>query len=281
MQSKKSASIELPYTPSSFKEGRVQGLGHPDLISELKKMVLFPRQILGSKTVVYKEQPNLILETRLLSSGEFPWVRQLVKQFKWRGLQNFLLSPLRKSKAVKSYLAACHLLRHGLLTPVPLGAVECRSLGFIRYNIYVTEVIDDFMNLKQYRDRLPHGSQGMDEVLRNLAEYTRQMHDSGLLHRDLNLSNFLLQGEPGSFRLYLVDLNRARFKPHLPYWKRAVDLSRLDLKEWQEPFFRYYCGDRLAPEAMLRIANLIRFRRRSWRQVAKRTNNVRKRIGLK
>jgi len=271
----------LPYRPEIFRDKNIYGIGHPDLVPVLKKLAEEPALDLPEKSIVIKEHPNLIVQTSLLRDNDFPWSRQVIKQFRWRGTHNYLASPLKKSKAIKSYLAACHLLKHGLGTPMPLGAVENRTYGFIWYNAYLTEVIDDFVVLKQYRSVLPHGVKGMDEATQVLASYILRMHDSGFLHNDLNLSNFLLCGSRGNLSLHLVDLNRAKFKRNLSFWIRAIDLSRMDLKAWQEPFFRYYCAERFDPVAMLRIANLFRFRRSSWRQLAKRTNTLRRRLGLK
>ncbi len=271
----------LPYKPVQIKRGGITGIGHPDLVHSLVKLLNVTEYDQELKIVVLKKRPNLILQTSLSAGNGFPWPKQVIKRFKWRGIQNFLLSPLKDSKAFKSYLAACHLLRHGLLTPMPLGAVNLRKLRFIRSNVYVTESIENYIDLKSYRDSTPHGPAGMTEVLKMLAEYVTRMHDSGLLHRDLNLSNFLLAGARGEYKLYLIDLNRCRLKSRLSSEQRAIDLARLDLKTWQELFFRHYCSDRFDQETMLRIANLCRFRRHSWRQVAKRTNNFRKRMKLK
>ena len=273
-------SRTLPYTPTYFQEGRVLCMGHPDLVPALRKWTPVSRHSPMEGAVIHKERPNLILETDLSQSEEFPWQRQMVKQFKWRGL-SLLWSPFRQSKALRSYLVACHLLRHGLLTPMPLGAVECRRLGFVRYNMYVTEVLRDFMDLKKYRKHQPHGREGMEQVIRMLADYVLRMHDSGLLHRDLNLTNFLFTNRAGEYSLYLVDLNRARFERNLNMQHRARDLSRLDLEQWQELFFKSYCKNRFDAEKMLEMASMRKTRRRSWRQAIKWTNPMRKKLGLK
>ena len=271
----------LPYRPEQIERGNITGIGHPEIVSSLTKLLQITEHDQELKTVVLKKSPNLILQTSLPAKNGFPWPKQVVKRFKWRGIQNFLLSPLKDSKAHKSYMAACHLLRHGLLTPLPLGAVNLRRFRFIKSNVYVTEAIENFIDLKSYRDSLPNGPAGMTEVLKMLAEYVSRMHDSGLLHRDLNLSNFLLAGERVEYKLYLIDLNRSRFKSSLSTEQRATDLARLDLKEWQQTFFEYYCSNRFEHKTMLRIANRARSRRSAWRKVVVKTNAVRLKLGLK
>ena len=255
----------LPYRPEILRDKNLYAIGHPDLVPVLKKLAEEKDLDLPGQSQVIKEHPNLIVQTSLLRDNDFPWPRQVIKQFRWRGIQNYLASPLKKSKAIKSYLAACHLLKHGLGTPMPLGAVEVRSCGFVRENLYLTEEVKDPINLLQLLKKTPHGEDNAREVVRQLAEYVLRMHDSGLWHRDLNITNFLLQGTPGKWRLYLLDLNRAIKMPHLPSPLRAHELSRLKLKKWPEVFFEYYCMDRFSRDKMLNTARKIRSLRRKWR----------------
>lgn len=255
-------------------------MGHPDLVLLLENIFAVTAENCGENILVLKERPNLILETSLLPEKDFPWPRQVVKRFKWRGFQG-VMSPFKKSKAMKSFRAAVHLVEHGLKTPMPLGAAEFRKLGFISNNVFITEAIHDFIDLRKYKNDLPHGCQGMEKVLQCLADYVTRMHESGLWHRDLNLSNFMLTGQPGEFKLYLVDLNRARIRTSLSLSQRAMDLSRLDLDHWQETFFKYYCVDRFNTGKMLKIANVFRTRRSTWRKMVVWTNPLRRKIGLK
>ena len=281
MKVDKSLFSALPYRPEILRDKNLYAIGHPDLVPVLKKLAKEPDLDLPGQSQVIKEHPNLIVRTSLLTDDNFPWPRQVIKQFRWRGVQNYLASPLKKSKAVKSYLAACHLLKHGLGTPMPLGAVEVRCCGFISSNIYVTETVHGYVDLKTYRDTMPHGKEGMETVMLQLARYIQRLHDSGMLHRDLNLSNFLLRGESEQCSLYLVDLNRARRKNKVYFWARAMDLSRLDLKEWQPLFFNLYCSSSLNQAFISTISRLSKTRRTAWRQVAKRTIFLRQKMGLR
>lgn len=273
-------NLSPPYHSQCIKNKNLICMGHPQLIPALGQVFSAPSDVPGKGSLVYKERPNLIVETNLLPGHEFPWPRQVVKRFKWRGVQR-LFSPFKKSKALKSYRAALHLLAHGLLTPMPLGVAEHRRFGFVIQNAYVTEAISGQMDLKKYRRSLPGGHQAMDVMLKDVAAYIRKMHDSGLWHRDLNLSNFLLTEHPAGHRLYLIDLNRAQIKSNISFYQRAADLARLDLGQWQEPLFRYYCADRFNQKKMLRVTNLVRARRRLWRTMVVWTNPLRRKLGLK
>jgi hypothetical protein len=275
------ASSPLPYTPYLFRHLRLRGVGHPQLAPLLWRV--FPTVSCedGANTTVYKRRPNLVQEVHTPAELHLPWSRLVFKHFGWRGGQHFFFSPLKRSKAMKSYRTACHLLAHGLLTPMPLGAFEVRCWGFIQHNVYVTEALTDAITLRKYCTTMPDGVSGMEEVLRLAAAYTRRLHDSGLWHRDMSLGNFLMTGPPGQRRLYLVDLNRARRLAHLPTWMRALDLARMDWQTWRPQFLALYCEGRFTVQRMLRITHCYT-RWRTWRRrVLNSIAPLRRRLGLK
>lgn len=277
---KKRHSYPFPYHLEHVKTKGCTWTGHPEIITSLKKF-LPAEDSIKSQCLVLKDRPNLILETHFLKNENFPWPVQVLKNFKWRGIQAFFFSPFKKSKAIKSFSAACHLIKHGLETPVPLAAYEKRRLGFIRQNVLVTEKISDHIVLRKFIKQNRANPDQIREVLRALSDFVGKMHDSGFWHRDMNLSNFLLTGNSGNYKLFIIDLNRARIRDELFIRHRALDLARLDLYEWQETFFRYYCKDRFDISLMLKIANSARARRSLWRKVAVRTIPLREKLGLK
>ncbi|MFN2343614.1 MAG: lipopolysaccharide kinase InaA family protein [Desulfonatronovibrio sp.] len=276
----KKRQYPLPYHLEYSQKNGCSWIGHPEIINSLKEFISTAKPF-ESHSLVLKDRPNLILETRLIEGGNFPWTVQVLKNFKWRGIQALIFSPLKKSKAMKSFSAACHLIEHGLKTPLPLAAYEFRRFGFIRKNIFVTEKISESSVLKKFIKLNRSNPDQTKEILKTLAEFALKMHDSGLWHRDMNLSNFLITGSSGNYKLYIIDLNRARIKDKLFIWNRALDLARLDLYDWQETFFKYYCKDRFDPQLMLKIANSARTRRSLWRKVAVRTIPLRQKLGLK
>jgi hypothetical protein len=226
------------------------------------------------------QRPNLVREIQPPAALTLPWSRLVIKRFGWRGRQHYWLSPLKRSKAVKAYGVACHLLTHHLGTPLPLGVLEERHWGFIHYNAYITEAITDYITLREYCHTLPDGHQGVTDVLPLVAEYTRRMHDSGLWHRDLFLSNFLLAGPPDDRQLYLIDLNRSYRMPYMPLVLRALDIARMEWREWQPQFVALYCAERFPLAPTLWIARLYS-RWRTWRwRLLRRVKPLRQRLRL-
>ncbi len=254
----------LPYTPQRFRCGRVRGFGHPQLVTFLQSQPALGSLPDDANLTVYREHPNLVREVCLPPELGLPWACMVVKRFGWRGSQHYLASPFKRSRALKAYRTACHLLAYGLRTPLPLGVCEERRWGFVQYNVYATAAVADVVTLQQYCALLPDGPSGLEEVMRLVAAYTRRMHDSGLWHRDLVSSNLLLTGPPGHRQVYLVDLNRARRLPYVPAVLRAMDLARLGWREWLPQFCALYSAGRFSATRLLWMMHLYG-RWRTWR----------------
>lgn len=238
----------LPYVPQLFQRGHLCGAAHPALVDFLRDLPCIDTLPITPDTVVYMQRPNLVREVALPASLNVPWSHLVVKRFGWRGRQHYAFSPLKRSRAIKAYATACYLLSHQLDTPLPLGVFEERHRGFVKYNVLATEAIAGYVTLRQYRESLPdaagYGAQEVEEVLQLAANYTRRVHDCGIWHRDMVLSNFLMTGRPGQRRLYLIDLNRTYRLPIVPMLLRAFDIARMDWQAWHGQFVALYCADR-------------------------------------
>ncbi len=157
---------------------------------------------------------------------------------------------------MKAYRTACHLLAHGLCTPIPLGVFEARRWGFVQYNVYVTAALTDVITLQEYCATLPDGPAGLEEVVHLVAAYLRRMHDSGLWHRDMVTSNLLLTGAPGNRQVSLVDLNRARRISYMPMVLRAMDLARMGWWERLPQLCVLYSVGRFSATRLLWLVHL-------------------------
>ncbi len=258
-----STRLPLPYTPQSWQGHGVRGLAHPQLLAWFQSVVrleTLPPLILR----VYREHPHSVYEIGTPAELDLPWSCLVVKRFGWRGVQHYLSSPLKRSRAMKAYRAACHLLAHGLATPLPLGVCEARRWGFVQYNVYMTAAIPDVITLQDYYATLPDGPAGLDEVLLLVAVYTRRMHDSGLWHRDLVTSNLLLSGPAGHRQVALVDLNRARRVPWMPLMLRAMDLARMGWHAQLPQLCAFYSAGRFSVTRLVWYIRLYR-QWRTWR----------------
>lgn len=68
-------------------------------------------------------------------------------------------------------------------------------------------------------------------LIKNVAEITKTLHESGINHRDLYICHFLLKTDcldsPGPANCYLIDLHRAQIRNKAPRRWKIKDLSAL------------------------------------------------------
>ena len=104
-----SALTPLPYTPQPLQSGRVRGLGHPQLVTFFQAMPRLDHLPHNPDLRVYREHPNVVCEIPPATESGFPEAYLVVKRFGWRGIQHYLSSPLKRSRAMKAYRTACYL----------------------------------------------------------------------------------------------------------------------------------------------------------------------------
>ena len=138
----------------------------------------------------------------------------MVKRFKRVNVvQQVVYSFFRKTKAERAFLFAHEFLKRGIDTPQPVAYMEERRHGLFTIGYFVsleTPGTETSLLLREVQD-----------YPRDLAEaVARQvvlMHSKGILHGDLNLSNFLVKPAPApregrtSYSFTMIDTNRSHF----------------------------------------------------------------------
>lgn len=117
--------------------------------------------------------------------------------------------------------------QRGVPTVEVLGAaVEWATCGFYR-GVFVTREAPGFMNLWEWLCAEPTGAE-REAVLTIVACVIAQLHNAGIAHMDLNLTNILVQGDTDTPAALLIDFDRARlFSEPLPHSRRERNLRRL------------------------------------------------------
>jgi tRNA A-37 threonylcarbamoyl transferase component Bud32 len=132
-----------------------------------------------------------------------------VKSFKKPLLINQIAySTIRQSKAKRSYLYAFMLKKRGFHTPDPVSYMELKQYNLLKYSLYISvhEQFDGMMR------ELQHGEiKGQEELLKQFALYTAQLHEKQVLHLDYSSGNILYKKNENTYTFYLVDLNRMEF----------------------------------------------------------------------
>ena len=137
----------------------------------------------------------------------------VVKRYKpVNALQRVVYTFFRKTKAARAYLFAQEFRRRGIDTPREVAYIETGSGRLFRTGYFVsleapgTEL---HLLLREVRD-FSH------ELADAVARQILTMHSHGVLHGDLNLSNFLCTEEDGQYRFTMIDINRSHFTDGMP-----------------------------------------------------------------
>lgn len=242
MKIKYDARIQIEYL-NSFRPYR---LGKYKIICSPLQLETWRREIdeiISSKKrgKILKQKANILIEKDFLLKEPFQIKKIVIKEFIHRNKLQFLISPFRKSKAARTFVVAQHLINHNLDTPVPLAIIEKRRCGFVTECYYVSEAIAAHQKIRKLVRQEEPDQQLLSELAAAVASYCREMHNSGMLHNDLNLANFLYYQNAGNSWITLIDLNRATLKQkQLSFMKRMKDLSRLAWRDHKQEFLENY-----------------------------------------
>ena len=113
------------------------------------------------------------------------------------------------SKAERAYRYAHLLKEKGISTPEGIAYIERKKHGLLcEYYFISTECTDRLV----YPELVE--TPAYDRTLADkLAAFLVRLHESGVLHGDLNLNNILYRTTPdGEYRFSVIDTNRSHFK---------------------------------------------------------------------
>jgi len=152
------------------------------------------------------------------------------------------------SKGKRHWDNAAAMLRAGINTPQPVAYFEQHRLAGIEPNYYVTEFLEGAFSARDVFTSINQGDadyQGLSHeyLLELLGHFVCQMHDAGIIHRDLSSGNILLTQQGDSATPYLIDIGRAKLKQQLSNRERLIDVMRIVYKlDWpdREKLVGYY-----------------------------------------
>lgn len=214
-----------------------------------------------------------------------------IKVFKRQSWWKDAYDKKHKSKAERSYLAACYLQARNIGTPQPIAWLEHWEKNQLIESYYICrfesapslrEVLADILWDKR-------NNQPLMELLLHLAPALRAMHDAGFMHGDMGNQNILLpQTTEGKWCApQWIDLNRSKISPTpLSNKERAKDLARLAIPGAYMKIFKMIYSNHQIPEPELdKLEHKLReqfwrHRRNSkWRHPIRHWKNKRKASG--
>ncbi len=131
---------------------------------------------------------------------------------------------LRKSKALRAQLFAERLRGLGIDTPEEVAMLEQYRHGLLDRSYFISRYTDD-IPLRQVIECQTR-TQAEERVLESFADFLFQVHQAGVLHKDLNIDNVLFHEEGGSYKFQFIDINRMSFRRKLSLWQRLYNVRR-------------------------------------------------------
>ena len=136
-------------------------------------------------------------------------------------INSVVYGTFRKSKAERSFINSCEIIRRGFNSPAPIAYIEEYKYGKLTDSYYICEYMEGFNSMRPYLD----GIEKNDALLAAFSQYTAELHCAGIFHKDYSPHICGITMNSDKYAFYLVDTNRMKF---IEYDKRYLkNLSRL------------------------------------------------------
>ena len=176
-----------------------------------EKYTSFKNELLNIKDIFQNSHESIHKARNELKIIELHGIQCVVKAFKVPHIINrFAYTFLREGKAKKSYNNAVKLQELNVNTPEPIGIIEFFQTGLLSQSFFIASYEPyDFT----IREVFHHKVDDVEEILKEFAKFTYEIHQKGVWHVDYSLGNILIsKKEDGSYKFSLVDINRMEFK---------------------------------------------------------------------
>ena len=210
-----------------------------------------PDRFKGLQDILYNQR-------NVIKADEVSQVKLVIKSYRRIYLPNRIrYSFFYPSKAERAYSYGLELLNKGFKTPHPIAFMECFEYGLLTQSYFISEYSD-------YKP-LSHIQSGDENVLmKELAKFTFDLHQSGIYHIDYSNGNILFKKSNGHFEFALIDNNRMKFGK-FGYTNRLKNFRRLGLSNVQliqiaEEYSRLEKSDEI--ETIERLFRYVRLHRK-------------------
>lgn len=107
-----------------------------------------------------------------------------------------------KSKSRRSYENAHILVAAGCVTPEPISFVEIRH-GYLLQSCYYISAYTDAVSVRTELEEKANY-----QLANSFAHFIAHLHNNGIVHHDLNLSNVLYNKTDNKYEISVIDINR-------------------------------------------------------------------------
>jgi len=135
---------------------------------------------------------------------------------------------IRRSRARVEWDTLLRLQANGVPCPAPLAVGERRRFGVLREACLVMKYVKHEGGLQSFLNGEKLSSRERRMLMESAGWLVRQMHDSGVEHRDLHGENIVVTRAPGGRpEVLLIDHHRARLVFGIGARRRVSDLAAL------------------------------------------------------
>ncbi len=154
----------------------------------------------------------------------------IVRRYQRGGLVRHFVHDLYWGRPPRPFMELCTTViarERGVPTVEVLGAgVEWRPFGFYRGTL-ITREARGFLNWRAWLQTNPP-VEGRRLLVDKVLQTINTMHECGISHADLNLTNVLVRHDSDRYEVLIIDFDRARIFPSpLPSSQRKRNLARL------------------------------------------------------
>jgi len=183
-----------------------------------------PDRLLDNAQKVFKADATSTVGLITLNDQQF-----VLKRSNKRGIFRACKRAFVPSRAHRSWHNAQRLAEINIPTFTPVAMIEKR-FGFLRGNSYLLTSVIEGIDALHYFAKGAKPQADWEIIAQRILALIKKLADHNITHRDLNLSNIILQhGEP-----YLIDLDAMCFHDHpLPPKVKLKDQQRF-MQNWHE-----------------------------------------------
>ena len=176
-----------------------------------------------------------------------------VKENSFVSILYTLKNMFRKSRAMRSWIAANRLLVRNIATPLPFAVVEEKFGPFVIKSYIISSFMNKSKELNEYINVFKNPAQvkSKSAFIKACAGVLKNLHSKGIYHADLKSNNILVtESEKDIWNFHFIDLDRVLFKKDISFYQRANNLaqlnasvSRLMTAKDRLKFFYFYAKD--------------------------------------
>ena len=133
-----------------------------------------------------------------------------IKSYNYQGLAYAAKDFFRYSRARRTWIAANSLHMRGIPVALPLAYLERRRCGILLESYILTRAESGEVLRDIFRRYDKHGYHFQEKriLLEALARLINKLHRTGVAHRDLKATNFIVRGSQAvGYKLYIVDFD--------------------------------------------------------------------------